>query len=903
MPEFDYKINNIKKFSLKSFKYLIEAEFDNSLQFSRKCCEAICRAIILKQFGEILGKEIILGQKDKQGRSISPDSRTGKHEIPLLNKLITLVKGLPKVKNDAITRLYDIKNGGNPASHDPLSKEEETKPENADFCVGALKRLLEWFFKDYLATTLPSEIQDGFNNIIPEEIISESENESWNVLYSTCDFFKEHQNYILVSPPSYQNLTRTQLGIISKIQWSAIFDFNPSSKSSGLYEAFENSVVNQEIKPITIEQFDTNDILGNTKFTINWIFSNGIEDLPNTIAQNKRDWKVTLRYSLFIRKIINELLRKKIQKFTFISFWDDVTYTREIVEAFTEATPLHNLKFVFLNEDPQNLPKLEDEFSWLSPVFVNSDVTNIIKGIQSSFISKNDIPNSLKQVPARLSSNEDGYKDLSDYYVSILDAEIELLYLGIENDFNTEVEEKPFYKGSIIEWDELSKELDIRRDKRDTLFEKITHLLESTKGAYVIELSHKPGGGGTTLSRRIAFDLHKSFPTIIINKYHREKTSDIIFQISDLAQKPLLVIAEANVVSKNDLNVIVRKINQDKKHVVILYVKRTFSIIAKENNKLVFVSDTLLTTSEKDRFVGKYEHITPSQNIQKIKAFNSIVPSNCEVVDFSLTAFEDDYSSTTLQTYLSSYINKLPTNQLQFLGFCSLLYFYTQKTLASELFVKLFPELNLEEELNQRPLDEQYIRKLLVQSYDSSTFSYIDDWRPRYSRFSKEIIQILFSEQGNWRDYLAKWVIDLIELLKSDNYFLTDDIKNIFKSLILNRDHEDILGLDEEYQYIPTKKFSQVIEHIPEIANRQAVFEKLVTSYPEEAHYHGHLGRFLFEYAKEPNDFERAESEIYKAIELGNQILTCGTLKVCAIGEELSFLLDHTMKATIQNQR
>lgn len=891
MSEFDYKIENIKRFSLKAFKFLETKDFENSLQFSRKCSEAICRAIILRHFGENLGKEIIQGEKDKNGSPLPPNTRNGKYQIPLLNKLITIIDGLSRIKRDVITRLHDIKDGGNPASHDPLSKDEEITFENAQFCIESLKRLLEWFFKEYLATVLPNEIQEGFNNKIPEELLVEAEDENWSLLYSSCDFFKGHQNYILISPPSYENINKTQLSLLSKIQWSTIFDFDPKSKSSGLYKAFEDSIMNQEIKPISIEQYGANEIISNTKFLINWVFSNGIEDLPNTIAKNKREWKVNLRYGLFIRKIINELLTKKTKKFVLINFWNDTTFTREIIDAISETSSLNNVKFIFLYEDIQSLPKLKDEFEWLSPIFINTDVSNIIKGIQSSFFIRNELPNSLKHVPARIESNKDGITDLSGNYISILDAEIELLYLGIENDSNRNIEDKPFYQGNTIRWDELSKELDVRREIKESLFEKINSLLEGTKGAYVIELSHKPGAGGTTLSRRIAFDFHRDYPTILINKYHRDKTNEAIFKISDLTQKPILAIIEAHKVTKNDLNVLIRKINLDKKHVVILYVKRTFSRIINENNKSVFISDTLLTTSERDRFVGKYEQITSPQNLKKIQDFNLQVPSNCEVVDFSLSAFEDEYSANSLKAYIGSYMNKLPANQLQFLGFSSLVYYYTQKTLSSELFFKLFPEQNLEEELNIRPLDEHYIRKLLVQSFDLTSLNYTDDWRPRYSRFSKEIIQFLFSEQGNWKDYLSKWVRDLIEHLKSDNIYLTEDIKDLYKSLILTRDHEETLGLDEDYQFAPTKKFSQLIEHIPDLTEKQAIFEKLVESYPEEAHYHGHLGRFLFEYAKEPNDFEKAEKEIFEAIELGDSDFNLWHLKGMCNRRRVEFLI------------
>ncbi|MCD4713824.1 MAG: hypothetical protein K8R73_11120, partial [Clostridiales bacterium] len=835
--------------------------------------------------------EIIEGKKEKNGILKTPIPGTSNYEIPLLNKLIKLVTNLPNVKIDIITRLKDIKQGGNSASHDPLSRTDEVTEENANFCIGTLRRILEWFYQDYLSLSLPVAINNAFNDIIDDELLVESEDENWNKLFIESDFFKDHQNYILIAPPTFNDLSQSQLSTLAKIRWSTVFDFNPYSKSSGLYNAFSGVLNNQEIKPLSIEQKDSLEITSSTKYIINWVFANGLDGLPETISKDKRDWKINLKYGQFIKKIIVEIFDRKIQKFTVICLWDEIAYVREIIDTLSENSVPANVKYIIVYDDVAKLPRLQDEFDWTNPILINSTYSNIIQGIQSSLFVKSTLSNPLKQIPSRVENVEDEYIDISDSNLRFLDADFEVLYLGIEHDLTVNLEDKPFYKGNTVRWDELSKELDVRREKRNSLIEKVNSLLEGTKGAYVVELSHKPGSGGTTLARRIAFDFHKKYPTALISKFHREKTNDEIFRLPILAQKPLLLVIEAHEITKNDLSSIIRRINSDKKHVVILYVKRVFKSISNENSKQVFLSDTLLTTSERDRFIGKYEQLTPEQNLRKIQDFNSKVPSDCEVFDFSLTAFEDEYSSESLKIYLGNYIDKLPANQLQFLGFCSLVYFYTQKSLASSIFIRLFLNMDLEEELSLKPLEEHYIRKLLSQAFDVTNLEYEDTWRPRYSRFAQEILEITVSTNDNWKDYISKWVIDLIELLKTETYYLTADIKDLYKSLILNRDNEELLGVDDDYQYIPFRKFSKLIEDIPDRYNKQAVFKKLVESYPDEAHYHGHLGRYLFENAKIPEDFENAEAEIFNAIELGGSDFNLWHLKGMCSRRRVEYLI------------
>ncbi|MDP4282499.1 MAG: hypothetical protein Q8867_10180 [Bacteroidota bacterium] len=321
-----------------------------------------------------------------------------------------------------------------------------------------------------------------------------------------------------------------------------------------------------------------------------------------------------------------------------------------------------------------------------------------------------------------------------------------------------------------------------------------------------------------------------------------------------------------------------------------MYVKRIFKNSGVESSKQIFLDDVLSSIEERNRFINKYEQIAPVKNKERIRSFINKTPGECEVVDFSLTAFETDYSVQTLSNYLENYLKRLPFNQLQFAGFASIIYYYTQKSVPSALFHKLFPEGNLEIELSQRPIDEHYIKKLFIQEFNIMTLEYEDSWRPRYNRFAKELISCIICPDGNWKDYLAKWSIDLIDFLKSD--YLTDDVNDLLKSLFLLRDHEDVIGFDEEYQYNATaRKFSRLIEHISDKKQQLTVFRKLAETYPEAPHYHGHLGRFLFENAVDPKDFEWAEIEISKALDLGDTDYNLWHLKGMCHRRRIEFLL------------
>ncbi|MDP4282739.1 MAG: hypothetical protein Q8867_11440 [Bacteroidota bacterium] len=175
----------------------------------------------------------------------------------------------------------------------------------------------------------------------------------------------------------------------------------------------------------------------------------------------------------------------------------------------------------------------------------------------------------IQQIPGRTLNDDPVSIDISQNYFSFLENDIEIVYSGIESGFEEIHDQQSFFKGNQISWDELSKNFDVKRDKTDCIIEELDQCARLSKGVYVVELCHKPGGGGTTVARRVAYELHREFPIIIISKYHKEKTADLIFQMAEMTRKPVIAVIEAHSVSKNELNLLIRSVNSDKKHLII----------------------------------------------------------------------------------------------------------------------------------------------------------------------------------------------------------------------------------------------------------------------------------------------------------------------------------------------
>jgi hypothetical protein len=898
-----YKIDNTIKNALQAFDDFKAGSLENSLNNARKACEAMCRAIILNEKGDIDGEKIILGELKSNLRANSRNSGGG-YNIPLLASLLDICKS--KIANSVYYRFQDIRFGGNNASHDSISINSEITENDVNLCLPQLKEILKWFWADYLRRPIPQEIKDAFEGKIEESFLSNNNNSEWDGFYNSCNFFSNEQKFILVAPPASNAITENQIAILGRIDWHFIFDFDSKSQESGLYHAIKSHVVNKEIKPITIEQNNPREknLVSSSNFAINWFFANGISSNESTISSTEKQWRIDLKYATFIEKLMTEYFGSKVQNVSIIFLWNDIPYIRTIIEKIADIANPSLIKYIIAYDDTNKYPRLEEEFTQYGATFFNLSLSQIIKGISNTVTTRiNEIDKRAFQIPARGENENDVYKDISVERLYFEEKSIEIIYNGIENQNEFTQEENSFYKGGIVSWKELNNEIDVSRTKTEELRDKIKRQLEMSKGAYVVDLMHKAGSGGTTLARNTAFYFHKKYPTVIISNYQRFKTSQAIFKLAEISQKPILVIMEAFQVSLNDRDALVREVNIDKKHIVILYVRRYFgALIGKsENPKLIALSDNMVDLSERSRFITKYSLSCPDNSLY-INNLENKPLNQCEVIDFSLGAFEKDFSNKTIEDYLLAYLNKLPANELQFIGFACLIHYYTQQSISEYWLTNLFTSRSLSNELLSKPYDERYIKKLLIQEFDTEGES-TGFWRPRFNRFGKEILKLVLvglnkDNKENWKDFLSQWSVNFIKECKDGNQFLTEDLRNIYKNLFLNRNYEDVLGQNEEFEDPNTsgKKFSQIIQHIANKVGEVEIFKTLVDCYKDEAHFYGHLGRFLYETATNPKDFEDAEIEIENAIELGEKDYNLWHLKGMCNRRTVEYLIRESEK-------
>ncbi|WP_418982098.1 hypothetical protein [Alistipes sp.] len=870
MNQLEERLKKFRDYTTAAYDHIEHARYEDALTNLRKGCEAICRIYILKN-----------SEQSEAIRLINQHTS--------LRELIDLLvqRG---IRQPVCHRLEDIRYGGNSASHDPRKVNKTITPADVTLCRSQYREVIRWLYDQVLQARMPRELSELLDERQPAQ--APAENSPWQEFKCVCRDFSPQNDYLLIAPPSIRNCTRMQLENIANDIWGLVFDFNPDSKTNGLLCAAGQNDRSREIRTITIQQ--RNDLLvSNNNFITNWVMANGLRNVENTVTEGEMQWRSPQPgYPHFIEQVLAKYFSQRTRRTVVVFLWDDAIFTRFFLEKITERISPDLIHYVLTSSDDERLLQLKEQASAYASVcsYCRISINEMVAGFEQ-IVAAAGPPVSCLQVPGRVEET-DCPVDISPIYAQCCDAGVEPIYIGIEREEETQPEHN-FYTGDRISWKDLSMERDVRRSITSKLIQEIGTKLRNIRESEPFVLMHHAGAGGSTLARRIALNFHDEFPTVIITRHCRfkERTLTLLHDFAARTQKTILAVVEASNVNQNELYELIRKSNQAAKRILFLYVKHA---VHKGADHLLRAG--MEDTQEQLRFIEKFQKIALNpKNIAALAAHN---PTQCEVIDFALSANEMAYNAQALGNYIHTYLDRLPNSyvnrtankQRDFAIFAALQYYYTQKPVSEVMLRSLFSAKGLSHDLESSP-EEEYLRKLLTQEYDRKGPT--EYWRPRYNRFALEILRIGLtgkvpdaSTADDWMSLLSDWAVKYIECCKENNPILTDEIEGLLRSLFLERNNEDLLEADEK------KRFARIIDDIRDVAGQSAVLETLVKHYPENHHFRGHWARFLYEMANDIPDYDRAAEQIEYALRSGSNDYILWHLGGMCRKRRISFLIE-----------
>ncbi|MEU3147125.1 MULTISPECIES: hypothetical protein [unclassified Streptomyces] len=405
-----------------------------------------------------------------------------------------------------------------------------------------------------------------------------------------------------------------------------------------------------------------------------------------------------------------------------------------------------------------------------------------------------------------------------------------------------------FWRGRPPTWQELEVPVDVKRDAYDALENEITQRLNDHQLA-TVRLDHSPGAGGTTLARRVAWNLHRTYPTVLLRTYS-DTTADRIDEIYQETGYPALVIAESAILPDYDRDELVHTLAQRNTRAVLLWVNRT-NMRRKGGHQLL----DPLQGAERSRFLKKFRERADTDRARRLLdslsegATDEVAVQKLSPFYFGLCVYEEQFEG--IAPYVRNHFSKLTREQKELARHLALLTRYGQELGLSIVMVDSWMR-------RERPVYSPLTNTELGELLGPDLRHLVVTERGALRLLHPLIAEYVLKEELDGEQYsLGKISVDFIRrttsLLGPDNRTTA----HLLNELFIRRTYTARDGQRPD-------NFSELIESMSPEAGAE-VFEVLTTECPDNAHFWNHRGRFAI--YKVRADFGAAENFVRTAVE------------------------------------
>lgn len=353
---------------------------------------------------------------------------------------------------------------------------------------------------------------------------------TWKTFIERANNFSPSLSHFVLIVDAMPEEDLQNFKVLSAIPWKMVLDFNPSSEDDGFHSLYTTQSVLQflvspwtpgQIKHITSTHLPKQIDRQRTQ----WLFVNGRkQDREDYQPRSFPEWE--------------HFSKKQISRFFACCSEDDkfdnqkpitciLLPIAEISEPYADVTlrrlqeNFEDFSLNFLCFDQSSYKALP----WIKEKLVEFPLTSqqVKQGIESTFSLSSNEPNyqmPTSQAGVSLSLTPRTYAYLSEH--------LQLLYKGCENEtFNLDCDEderdkiaeehrRSFMSGNLISFASLYFNHDAKRVIEDDIQVHIQRMLcQPLKHSVIVEIMHSPGTGGSTIARRVLWNLHKSFPCVV----------------------------------------------------------------------------------------------------------------------------------------------------------------------------------------------------------------------------------------------------------------------------------------------------------------------------------------------------------------------------------------------------
>lgn len=616
-----------------------------------------------------------------------------------------------------------------------------------------------------------------------------------------------------------------RLSVLAHGRWDCVLDFDPRSDEHGL-----SSVVLEELQfRRHVSRFGARPQLTNAGRATNWLMANGWDSRDEPSADSLSQWR-TLGFPKQVQNLVEHV--------------HDGTPNQKVA-VLCIRTGRHDKFF------DRAIGHIEDAYTDIAlrlDLAAGDSTEGVDLDAFLTFVTESLPSSGAKLVPALPMKN--GRWEIPASDLRRLSADLEVLHTEVLSEESArEIQPDAFWRGRPPTWTELEAYLDVPRDAHRELVKDL-HLRLTDHQLKAVELSHSPGAGGTTLARRVAWDLHRSFPTVVLSDYS-DGTVERINEIYQHTGLSVLVIAEAADLPDADRHELMEGLAQRNCRAVVLWVKRSNLRGAADHQVL-----DPLHGGERKRFLEEFQRRATSSQGRTLLAsladsHGSIVPpQRLSPFYFGLCIYDEDFEG--VDSYVHNHLVRMSPRQREAARYLALITRYGQLGIAADVVRAWIGSARTNDAGEQGLLDVlgPDLRHLVV--VEDGTLRLL---HPLIAE------RILKGEHDNEQRALGLIAVDFIKKLTDVLGPKSHVGRRLLTELFVRRSSPSDQGAQQK------SIFSELIQAMSE-EEAVKVFEELTERCPNEPHFWNHRGRYRIYRVR--GDFEKAEDDLKKAVEMAH---------------------------------
>ncbi|MFD0589730.1 hypothetical protein ACFQZE_17195 [Paenibacillus sp. GCM10027627] len=694
--------------------------------------------------------------------------------------------------------------------------------------------------------------------------------------------FVDH-TFVLITGPMH-DCSKAELEALTRLPWNIVIDFDCQSEQRGLREAFRVEEDNiADFSPEMLSVVQTSDLM--VKPLVYYFADGNSNNMAprysnNELSSRFGEWSARNRTlhsgENQLETIVNRFINGRDVEMTIVYLMDyDEDFFASISGIFRRSGIVYKIVFVNLNNSQLLRMKAERTVDG-TLVVVEGQLQHVLQVLcEYTEITALNKSTEEYRIPYLEGTANDGkitaivYKEASAFFdvlhFDFIDPTENIDYKGLRTEF---------LKGGEVDWHIIANGDVVKTEPVRRFGKEILMYLQNggkdgqTAGEFYIK--HRPGFGGTTAAKVIAWDIHTKYPVLYLKHYDPNYFMITVRNIYASSSKRLLIVIDEEYVNNAQIESIRTEVFASTLPIVLLFIGRREDNTSGPNTLKLFyyTKDDILSFINHYRLFLSYDEMGGTRRLLDMNddELSELINNKYDRNDIcpflvGLSIYKDEFIG--VKDYVKEFIDTFDGAQESAFVFLALSNYFIDSGLPKSFLSRLM-------------FGKDHRGELFPIAYEGLSYKFtkknLTYYSIRHYLLAKELLQWLLTAKrydGQWVRRLPAYCNELINAVyeymgeKETARRLLQQLFIDVKEGIAPYETDDVVADDKRKIH---KQFSPLMGIlILHDENVYPIFEQLMALFPNDAHFFGHTARY-FAYVK--RDYKQARYYAKQAIDI-----------------------------------